>query len=83
MSPLLTPRQAEILRRMRDAPEDHDDAELLYQEKVGGFLGSEPVARRTVFGLLRACAISPDQFSNRVGGLERYRINETGRKLLE
>jgi hypothetical protein len=70
---------------MRDAPEGSDDAELVYAARAGGggFLGSEPVARRTVFALVRLCAVSLDQFSTAGEGLERYTINETGRKLLE
>jgi hypothetical protein len=83
MSPLLTPRGAEILRRMRDAQEGSDESELVYAPRVGGFLGSEPVARRTVFQLIRLCAVSLDKFSTVGVGLERYTINETGRKLLE
>jgi hypothetical protein len=82
MSQLLTPRGAEILRRMRDAPEGTDDEELVYADRVGGFLGSEPVARRTVFRLIRLCAVSLDQFSKAGEGLERYTISETGRAIL-
>ena len=82
MSQLLTPRAAEILRRLRDATEDTDDAELVYAEGAGGFLGSEPVARRTVFQLIRLCAVSLDCFSKAGEGLERYSINETGRAIL-
>jgi hypothetical protein len=75
----LTKRQLEILRLMRDAGES-EDGELCY-EHGEGWLGSERVHRRTVFALLRACAISADQFNK--GDMERYHINETGRQILE
>ena len=64
------------------ADPDGDDGELVY-ECGEGWLGLDRVAPRTVFALLRACAISLD--IGGVGGdgcLERYRINETGRALL-
>jgi hypothetical protein len=81
MSQLLTPRAAEILRRMRDATEGTDDTELVYAQGAGGFIGSEPVARRTVFRLIRLCAVSLDSKAGE--GLEHYSINETGRAILE
>ena len=58
---------------------DAEDAELVY-ERGRGFLGDEPVAPRTVFGLIRAMAVSL-QTGSEVGRFERYRINETGRAL--
>ena len=75
----LTPRQREILTIMAAHPDD-DDGELVYERGVG-YIGDEPVAPRTVFALLRACAISADSTSC-VGGVERYCINETGRRIL-
>lgn len=78
---ILTKREVEILTRMRDAPEDADEAELVLDGRVA-WLGVEHVAPRTVFKLLRLCAISADQF-NKSGGVERFTINETGRGLLE
>jgi hypothetical protein len=81
-SPYLTKREAEILTRMRDAPEDSDDGELVFDGGRVAWLGLEHVAPRTVFKLLRLCAISADQFS-KGGGVERFTINETGRALLD
>lgn len=74
----LTKRQREILAIMAAHPHD-DEGELVYERGVA-YLGEEPVAARTVFALLRACAISLEDTSQ-VGGLERYRLNETGRAL--
>lgn len=74
---MLTKRQLEILRMMRD-----QDEELVY-ERGHGYVDLEKVSGRTLFGLLRAFAISLDQ-SGKVGeGLERYYINGTGKKLLD
>ena len=73
---MLTKRQIEILRLMRD-----QDEELIY-ERGQGYVDVERVSGRTVFGLLRACAIRADSF-NKVGGCERYSINETGLELLK
>jgi hypothetical protein len=74
-----TKRQLEILRIMRDAG-DSADGELVY-ERGRGFLGTDPVAARTVLALLRLCAISADQFNK--GDLERFHINDTGKELLK
>lgn len=76
MSGLLTTKQRHILTRLRD-----EDEELVYERGIG-FVGLEPVGRACVFGLLRLAAIRLDQYS-KVGQVERYTINETGRKLLE
>lgn len=73
---MLTKRQREILTIMRD-----QDEELVYERGVG-YIFESPVAARTVFALLRLCAISL-QSDSEPGGFERYRINGTGRKLLE
>lgn len=78
----LTRRQLDVLRCMRDGAETCDEesdyGELVY-ERGRGFVGLDAVSGRTVFALLRACAISPEDFG---GSVERYRINETGRALL-
>lgn len=74
----VTKRQREVLEIMAAHPDD-DVGELVY-EKGHGWLGDERVAPRTVFALLRLMAISLDSTS-RVGGVERYTINETGRHL--
>lgn len=71
----LTRRQIQILRTMRDT-----DEELVYS-KGEAYVGNEHVAPRTVFALVRAMAVSMDQFSE-VGKVERYTINETGRTIL-
>lgn len=76
----MTKRQREILTIMRDNS-DNDDGELVYESGIG-YLGFERVASRTVFALLRMAAISLDQYC-KIGGCERYRINETGQGLLE
>ena len=79
----LTKRQREVLRLMRDrecACPGCDGAELVY-DRGRGFLDDAPVSGRTVFALLRACAISRDDVVG-VGDVERYRINETGRNLV-
>ena len=77
---LLTPRQVEILTIMAAHPHD-DEGELVYERGVA-FLDLDRVAARTVFALLRLCAISNEDGDGKVGGFERYRINETGRALL-
>lgn len=74
----LSPRQREILRLMEERGDD-EDGELVY-ERGRGFLGDDPVAARTVFRLVRLMAVSLATDS-RVGEFERYRINETGRRL--
>jgi hypothetical protein len=75
---ILTKRQREILTVMRDT-----DEELVY-ESGRGYLDCSPVAARTVFALLRLCAISLDPYSAKPGeGVERYTINGTGRALLD
>jgi len=76
---LLTARQREVLRTMRDK-----DEELVY-EHGSGYVGNSPVAAQTVFSLLRLCAIKHDPCSAKLGerGVEIYTINDTGRRLLE
>lgn len=71
----LTPKQARILRRMRD-----EDEELVFERGVG-YVGLERVGRRLVFGLLCRAVVSMAKDS-RIGKFERYHINETGRKAL-
>lgn len=71
----LTPKEIVVLKMMAD-----EDEELVYSKGVG-YVGLERVSRKTVMTLLRACAISLDQFST-VGECERYTINTTGREYL-
>ena len=75
---ILTTRQMWILKTMRDNA-NTDDGELVYECGVG-YLGLERIAPRTVFALLRLCVISADSFNS--GGVEKYHINDTGKKLL-
>ena len=75
----LTRRQLEVLRLMAQHRET-EEGELIYQSGRG-YVGDSPVSGRTVFQLLRACAISKDQFSDRA--CERYHINGTGLQILE
>lgn len=79
----LTKRQAEILRKMRDAAPGSDECELVYEGGRAAWLGLSRVASRTVYTFLRMCAISADSLE-RGGGrtVERYHINETGRAIL-
>jgi hypothetical protein len=61
---------------MRDEDED-----LVY-ERGSGYVGDTcVVSGRTLFALLRHCAIS-EEIGSEVGGFERYSINSTGRELL-
>jgi hypothetical protein len=71
----LTKRQLEVLTIMRD-----EEEELVY-ERGTGYVGDSSVSGRTLFALLRCCAISAEVGSE-PGGFERYTINETGRNLL-
>ena len=73
----LTKRQIDVLRIMAAQNE-----ELVY-EHGQGYVGNSPVSSRTVFALLRVCAIrhDPCSASPESGGLEIYTINEVGRKL--
>ena len=75
---LLTSRQREILIQMRDAEESYY-GELVYEHGCA-YLGWTRVAPRTVFALLRLCAISADPYSS--GAFGRYHINDTGRSLI-
>lgn len=76
---VLTARQREILERMADHRDD-DGGELVYERGVA-YLGLERTSGNIVFALQRLMAISMEQDS-KVGQFERYRINETGLKLL-
>ena len=75
----LTKGQREVLQKMATGPES-EEAELVYEDGQC-YLGYDHIDSRILFGLLRLCAISLDQYS-KVGGLERYRINSTGKDLL-
>ena len=75
----LTKRQVDILKQMAAHLDDDgdDDGELIYERGVA-FLGDVRIAAGTVNAFLRACVIRLE--SGEVGrGLERYKINGTGR----
>lgn len=75
MSPQLSKRQREILTAM--AAHQHDDkGELVYERGAGGYLDLERVAPRTVFALLRLCALRLE--SGEPGGVERYGSTRRG-----
>lgn len=74
---MLTKRQREVLQMLAD----DEDCDIAY-ERGDAWCGDVKIAARTVFALIRMCAISLDGDS-RVGQFERYHINETGRRLLE
>ena len=79
----LSRRQVEVLALMRDredADPGCDEAEMVREGRVV-YLGDERVSVGTVYALLRACAVSLETDS-RMGGVERYRINGTGREIL-
>jgi len=71
----MTARQKEVLTRMRDRGLD-----LVYERGVG-YVGYQRVGASVVMHLIRMSAVSASQGS-RVGEFERYRISETGLKLL-
>ncbi len=76
----LTKCQKDILEKMI-INRDNEDGELVY-EKRQCYLGCDRVDSRILYGLLRVCAISLDQYSDINNGMERYTINDTGIQLL-
>lgn len=74
---MLTKRQRGILQAMAD----DENCDIAY-ERGTAYVGDTRIAARTVFALMRMCAISLDGDS-RIGQFERYRINETGLQLLQ
>lgn len=78
----LTQGQRDVLQQMNsEDSEDDYNTELVYENGTC-YLGDNHIDSRILFGLLRLCAISLDPYS-KVGQLERYHINETGRNLLK
>jgi len=75
----LTKGQKEILEKML-LNKDNDEGELVYENGIC-CIGCERIDSRILFGLLRICAISINQYSE-VDEFERYTINETGEKYL-
>ena len=76
----MTRRQRQVLERLAKGEE------LVYERGVG-YVGDDcedPVSGRTVYALLRLCAIKHAAYSDtRPGGFERFEITGTGRDLLE
>ena len=72
---MTTPAWLVVLRRLRD-----EDEEMVY-ERGACYVGNTRFAARTAFRLFREMAVSA-QYGTHVGEFERYRINETGERLL-
>ena len=79
LSKALSRRQKEILIQMADYRND-DEGELV-MERGEVWLGLERSSVAMVYSLLHLMAIRLEPYSE-VGRLERYRINETGLRLL-
>ncbi len=77
---MLTKRQREILTLMADRPDD-DDGELVLEGREA-WLGLERTSPAMVWSLVRLMAVSNEDGDGRLDGLTRWRINETGRRLL-
>lgn len=71
----MTAKQRQILTKMKDGEE------LVYEKGAGGYVKYTRVSFSTLLGLQRLMAISAT-LGSEVGKVERYVINETGRKLL-
>lgn len=69
-----TQRQLEILAEMQKGEE------LVFEKGAGWWLGTARIHGRTIVALQRLMSISMDQYST--AAMERYHINETGKKLL-
>lgn len=77
---ILTPRQREVLEKMRaaDDAKDYDNAEIVCD---GGecWLGDEKLSRRTVDELVGMVLLSFDN----LGGAEHYTLNGSARAALD
>ena len=76
---MLTKRQREVLTIMRDKA-GSEAGEIVY-EKGEGYLGNRRISSKTIFSLIRLTALRACGDQN--GGLERYRIGQTGIELLK
>lgn len=78
----LTKRQRAVLCMMADAHrrEDWSKAEFVY-ENGEGYVGLERVSERTLFALIRACAITRELGDR--DAFEVWTINETGPALVD
>jgi len=77
--PALSRRARQVLQQMADADPAEDDAEIVC-ERGQCWLSDDRIAPRTVRQLLLAVLIGCDGFGSR---LERYHINEAGRRFLQ
>lgn len=77
---MLTRRQRAILAQMADHPDD-DLGELVLEGRHA-YLDLERTSPAMVWSLVRLMAISNQDGDGRLSGLTRWRINETGRKLI-
>jgi len=73
----MTKRQREILDIMAEHQDD-EDGEIV-QDGLLAYIGAIRISARSIWALIRLAAISEDEFR---GGCRRYRINETGLRLL-
>lgn len=83
MTDPLTRRQREVLEHLREHY-GTEEGELVHEGRQA-FLGSsadDPVAPRTVFALLRLCAITPIG-EEKDRGANYYEISGTGKKILD
>lgn len=74
---MITKRQLQVLRLMRD-----NDQDFVYERGRSGYVGLERVSKETMLALIRLMAVRLDPYSV-IGVFERYTINETGRKICE
>lgn len=68
------------LQRLKDAEDrdDFDDAEIVCEGREC-YIGTDAIAKRVVFELLRLCLLKDE--SEQGKGVERYTINEEGRAI--
>jgi len=69
----LTPREKEILERMKSGEE------LCYEKGSGWWIGDDRTSGRKAFIFLRFCMVSEDAYS---GVVQRYHLNGTGEECL-
>lgn len=75
---ILTKRQREVLEWLRDNEEDT----LIYERGGHGYIAESPVSGRTVYALLRLCAIKKD-WGGDGDRIDHFQITGTGRQLLQ
>jgi hypothetical protein len=72
----LSLRAIDILRKMSKGKE-------LAAEGRMAFVGYEPTSRKLLNSLLLCCAVRLEGGTQSIGELERYTINEIGKRILE